>query len=48
VKDLPPLGYEANKKGIDLAVQWAFEQKIIPRRFKVDELFDDKTASLNV
>jgi 4,5-dihydroxyphthalate decarboxylase len=48
VKDLPPLGYEANKKGIDLAVQWAFEQKIIPRRFKVDELFDDTTASLNV
>jgi 4,5-dihydroxyphthalate decarboxylase len=48
VKDLPPLGYEANRKGIDLAIQWAFEQKIIPRRFNVDELFDDTTASLNV
>jgi 4,5-dihydroxyphthalate decarboxylase len=48
VQDLPPLGYEANRKGIDLAIQWAFEQKIIPRRFNVDELFDDMTASLNV
>lgn len=46
VKDLPPMGYKANRKGIDLAIQWAFEQKIIPRRFQVDELFDDLTASL--
>jgi 4,5-dihydroxyphthalate decarboxylase len=46
VKDLPPMGYKANRKGIDLAIQWAFEQKIIPRRFAVDELFDDLTASL--
>ncbi len=46
-KDLPPMGYQANRKGIDLAIQWAFEQKIIPRRFAVDELFDDLTASLN-
>jgi 4,5-dihydroxyphthalate decarboxylase len=45
-KDLPPMGYKANRKGIDLAIQWAFEQKIIPRRFAVDELFDDLTASL--
>ena len=45
-QDLPPMGYKANRKGIDLAIQWAFEQKIIPRRFAVDELFDDLTASL--
>lgn len=45
-KDLPPMGYKANRKGLDLAIQWAYEQKIIPRRMHVDELFDDLTASL--
>jgi 4,5-dihydroxyphthalate decarboxylase len=43
-----PLGYAANRKAIDLAIQWAFERKIIPRRFSVDELFDETTAALNV
>jgi len=47
LKDLPPMGYEANRKGIDMAIQWAFEQKIIPRRLQLEELFDDVTASLN-
>ncbi len=42
----PPLGLEANRKGIQLAIEWAFEQKIIPRKLSVDELFDDTTASL--
>ena len=42
----PPFGLEANRKGIGLAIEWAFEQKIIPRRFSVDELFDETTAGL--
>jgi 4,5-dihydroxyphthalate decarboxylase len=29
-----------------MAIQWSFEQKIIPRRLSFDELFDDTTASL--
>ena len=45
---LPPLGIAANRKGIEMAIDWAFEQKIIPRRMKFDELFDDTTANLNV
>jgi 4,5-dihydroxyphthalate decarboxylase len=44
---LPPIGLEANRKGLEMAIEWSFEQKIIPRRFKVDELFDDATADLN-
>jgi 4,5-dihydroxyphthalate decarboxylase len=44
---VPPLGLEANRKGLGMAIDWAFEQKIIPRRMKVDELFDDTTANLN-
>jgi 4,5-dihydroxyphthalate decarboxylase len=42
----PPIGLEANRKGIQLAIDWALDQKIIPRRLSVDELFDDVTGSL--
>jgi len=42
----PPLGLEANRKGIQLAIDWALDQKIIPHRLSVDELFDDITGSL--
>ena len=42
----PPLGLEANRKGIQLAIDWAFEQKIIPTKVSVDSLFDETTASL--
>ncbi|HUO21820.1 MAG TPA: hypothetical protein VMU59_04825 [Caulobacteraceae bacterium] len=42
----PPYGMEANRKGIERAIQWAFEQKIIPREFSYDELFDETTAAL--
>jgi 4,5-dihydroxyphthalate decarboxylase len=45
---LPPVGLEANRKGLEMAIDWSYEQKIIPRRMKVDELFDDTTANLNV
>ena len=44
--NIPPIGLEANRKGLDLAIQWSYEQKIIPRRLSVDELFDDTTAAL--
>jgi 4,5-dihydroxyphthalate decarboxylase len=42
----PPLGVEANRTGLQTAIEWAFDQKIIPRRLTVDELFDDVTGSL--
>lgn len=42
----PPIGLEKNRKGLELAVDWALDQKIIPRRIAVDELFDDVTGSL--
>lgn len=42
----PPLGLEANRKGLQLAIDWALDQKIIPHRLRVDELFDDLTGSL--
>jgi len=42
----PPVGLEANRKGIQLAIDWALDQKIIPHRLSVDELFDDVTGAL--
>ncbi|NHN85303.1 phosphate ABC transporter substrate-binding protein [Acetobacter musti] len=42
----PPIGLEANRKGLQLAIDWAFEQKIIPYKMAVDDLFDETTAAL--
>jgi 4,5-dihydroxyphthalate decarboxylase len=40
------VGLEANRKALEMAMEWSFEQRIIPRRLSFDELFDDTTASL--
>src|SRR5262245_6676301 len=39
-------GVEANRKSLEIVIEYAFKQKLIPRRFSVDELFDDTTRSL--
>jgi 4,5-dihydroxyphthalate decarboxylase len=44
--DFLPFGVEANRKALELIIQYAVEQKLIPRRFTVDELFDDTTRAL--
>lgn len=43
---LPPIGLEANRKGLEMAIRWSFEQKLISRALVVDELFSDTTAAL--
>ena len=42
----PPVGLEANRKQFEMAIEWSFEQKIIPRKLSVDELFSDDVADL--
>lgn len=42
----PPVGLEANRKNIQLAIDWAYEQKFIAEKMSVDSLFNDMTASL--
>jgi len=44
--DFHPFGMAALRKPLELIIQYAFEQKIIPRRFAVDELLDDTTGAL--
>jgi len=46
--DSLPFGVAALRKPLELITQYAFEQKIIPRRIEVDELFDDTTRALGV
>ncbi len=45
---IPPIGLEENRKGLEMAIAWSYEQKVIPRRLSVDELFDATTAALRV
>ena len=44
--ELPPYGLSSMRKTIELAIDWAYDQKIISRRLSVDELFDETTALL--
>jgi 4,5-dihydroxyphthalate decarboxylase len=44
--DFHPFGVEALRKPLSMIIQYAVEQKIIPREIAVDELFDDVTRGL--
>jgi 4,5-dihydroxyphthalate decarboxylase len=44
--DTIPFGFAAVKPALELMSSYALEMKIIPRRFSVEELFDDATRAL--
>jgi 4,5-dihydroxyphthalate decarboxylase len=44
--DFFPHGVEANRKALELMVQYSVEQEIIPRAFAVEELFEGAAAAL--
>jgi 4,5-dihydroxyphthalate decarboxylase len=44
--DTLPFGFDALKPALDLMSSYALEMKIIPRRYSVEELFDDTTRGL--
>src|SRR5271154_6517000 len=44
--DTIPFGFAAVKPALDLISSYALEMKIIPRRYAVEELFDDTTRAL--
>ena len=41
-----PFGLEANRHNIEVVIDYAFRTGMIPKRFAVDELFNDLTATL--
>jgi 4,5-dihydroxyphthalate decarboxylase len=45
--DLVPFGVEANRKPLELIVDYAFQQALIPRRYAVEELVGETTRGLN-
>jgi 4,5-dihydroxyphthalate decarboxylase len=45
--DFHPFGVEACRPALQLAIDYSVQQQLIPRRFSVDELFDDTTRALN-
>jgi 4,5-dihydroxyphthalate decarboxylase len=46
IASLPPYGFNAMRKTLEMASEWAYEQKLISRRIAVEEMFDETTASL--
>jgi 4,5-dihydroxyphthalate decarboxylase len=39
-------GIEANRRSLEIIIDYGFRQKLIARKFSVDELFDDCTRAL--
>jgi 4,5-dihydroxyphthalate decarboxylase len=39
-------GVEANRDSLNTIIDYSFRQKLIPKLFSVDELFDDCTRAL--
>ncbi len=46
--DMLPFGFDAVKPALELMSSYALEMKIIPRRYSVEELFDDTTRGLQI
>jgi 4,5-dihydroxyphthalate decarboxylase len=44
--DLIPFGFDAARPSLELMSAYAFEMKLTPRRYSVEELFDDTTRAL--
>jgi len=44
--DIHPFGLEANRRSLEVVIETVHRQGLIPRRFSVDELFDDMTRHL--
>ena len=44
--DTIPFGVSANRRNLEVAIDYAFRQRLTPRRLSVDELFDDVTRAM--
>lgn len=45
--DMTPIGLEANRRNLEVAIDYVYEQRLIPKRYQVEDLFDDVTRSLD-
>ena len=44
--DTTPFGVEACRPALERIIDYAVQQRLIPRRFAVDELFDETTLKM--
>jgi 4,5-dihydroxyphthalate decarboxylase len=44
--DMTPIGLEENRRNLEVAIDYVYRQKLIPKRYAVDDLFDDVTRNL--
>ena len=45
--DKHPIGYAANKRNFEVAAQYAWKQRLMPRELKLEDLFDATTRALD-
>jgi 4,5-dihydroxyphthalate decarboxylase len=45
--DMTPFGLEANRRNLEVAIDYVYQQRLIPKRYTVNELFDDVTRRLD-
>ena len=45
--DMTPIGLEANRRNLEVAIDYVYQQRLIPKPYSVDELFDDVTRALD-
>jgi hypothetical protein len=44
--DVHPFGWDENRRNLELIIQFAHEQQMLPRMMSVDELITDATRNL--
>jgi 4,5-dihydroxyphthalate decarboxylase len=44
--DYKPMGYTAVRKNFEMAAEYAWQQRLMPRRLDLDDLFDETTRAL--
>ena len=45
--DIRPIGYTANRRNFEVAAEYAWQQRIIPKQLKLEDLFDATTRALD-
>ena len=45
--DKRPIGYSANKRNFEVAAQYAWQQRLMPKELKLEDLFDATTRALD-
>lgn len=45
--DIRPIGYSANRRNFEVAAEYAWQQRIVPKPLKLEDLFDATTRTLD-